>query len=116
MGPLQIAIINVGTFLAVVLLLLLVVFPADHLAIDPDFTEFAGPCLGQDPPGQTQKRFVPHITTDEVHPTTVSLPDGSEFPLDNIVELIYAASTPTPAMTPESPEYRNGSPIKYRPG
>jgi hypothetical protein len=77
-STLRIAIITAGVLLVIALFLLLVIFPADRLVLNPDFPELKGPYLGQNRPGSTPERFAPSIIDSEVHTATVFSPDGQE--------------------------------------
>jgi len=77
-STLRIAVITAGILSAIALFLLLVIFPADRLEINPDFPELTGPYLGQNPPGSIAERFAPSIIDSEVHTATVFSPDGQE--------------------------------------
>jgi len=77
-STLRITVITAGILLAIALFLLLVIFPADRLVINPDFPELTGPYLGQNPPGSIPERFAPSIIDSEVHTATVFSPDGQE--------------------------------------
>ena len=92
-SSLRIAVITAGILSAVVIFLLLVVFPADHLAIDQNFPELTGPYLGQDAPRSTPERFAPSIIDGEVHTAAVFSPDGREvywrFMSDVLDEIVF---------------------------
>lgn len=75
---LRIVITAVAILVISVTLLLLLVFPAEHLAINPNFPEISGPYLGQKPPGLAAERFAPGLIDDEVHTAAVFSPDGRE--------------------------------------
>jgi Tol biopolymer transport system component len=92
-STLRIAVITAGILLAIALFLLLVIFPADRLVINPDFPELTGPYLGQNPPGSIPERFAPSIIDSEVHTATVFSPDGQEvywkFMPDGVDEIVF---------------------------
>jgi hypothetical protein len=77
-STLRIAVITAGILLAVVIFLLLIIFPADRLVVNPNFPELTGSYLGQRPPGSIPVRFAPGIIDSEVHTAAVFSPDGQE--------------------------------------
>ncbi|MBN1266351.1 MAG: PD40 domain-containing protein [Anaerolineales bacterium] len=92
-STLRIIIITLSIFLAVVLSLLLVIFPAHRLEINPDFPQLTGPYAGQTLPGAVPERFAPIIINYEVHTAAVFSPDGQEVywrPMsDEVDEILF---------------------------
>ena len=77
-SPFRFAVITLGIVFLIVLFVLLVIFPADHLVSDPNFPELTGPYLGQEPPGSSPEKFAPDVFDSEVHTAAVFSPDGQE--------------------------------------